>query len=421
MDADGGNQVRLTAYTAEGYYGLSWSPDAARIAFVSARDGNFEIYAMNADGSDQTRLTNDPSIDLSPAWSPDGSTIAFTSTRSPSGVYVMGVDGSNQTRLGAGLAPNWSPDGTRIVFDRQQLDNCTDENQDSIWAMNRDGSSPTQLTPWGGPCGQSDGAGPWAPDGSKIAFGRGDPSFVTDGIWVMNPDGSNQVRLTSTHGDQSPDWQPRRFDHPHSATSMSEPLVPAFRQTISSTQCAARGGMGSTHGAPLSLPSCNPPGYLPNTQARLGPGSTGSSVVTAVPGSLAPGDQADLSVVVNATDIRSRATGGDYDPSPGGADVTISPVVRLTDTYNGTPTVRPGTTMDFGYPIAVDCAATADPTAGSVCSANTSFDAVTPGAVSEYRATVMTVSRHWLYDSGANGVRGDGDDRQFAQSGIYVR
>jgi hypothetical protein len=235
----------------------------------------------------------------------------------------------------------------------------------------------------------------------------------------MNPDGSNEVRLTSSHADQSPDWQPRRFDHPQSAASMTEPLVPAFRQTISSTQCAARGGTSSTHGAPFSLTSCNPPGYLPNTQARLGPQAVGSVQVTAVPGSLSAGDQADVAVVVNATDVRSRATGTDYDPSAS-ADVTISPLIRLTDTHNGSTAALPATTMDFAYPIAVDCTATADPALGSACSTSTSLDAVTPGAVKEFRATVMTVSRHWLYDSGTNAIRGDGDDRQFAQQGIYM-
>ena len=48
---------------------LVWSPDGARIAFVSRRDGNYEIYVMNADGSGQTRLTNNSAWDLHPAWS----------------------------------------------------------------------------------------------------------------------------------------------------------------------------------------------------------------------------------------------------------------------------------------------------------------------------------------------------------------
>jgi Tol biopolymer transport system component len=48
----------------------AWSPDGTRIAFESERDGNLEIYVMNADGSGVTRLTNDPASDSTPAWSP---------------------------------------------------------------------------------------------------------------------------------------------------------------------------------------------------------------------------------------------------------------------------------------------------------------------------------------------------------------
>ena len=72
----------------------------SRIAFTSYRDGNFEIYVMDADGSNQIRFTNNPASDTSPAWSPDGSRIAFHSWRNglPE-IYVMDANGSNQTRL----------------------------------------------------------------------------------------------------------------------------------------------------------------------------------------------------------------------------------------------------------------------------------------------------------------------------------
>ena len=78
----------------------SWSPDGLRIAFTSDRDGNSEIYAMDANGSNQVRLTDNPAYDNEPAWSPDGTRIAFTSNRDGhSEIYLMDANGDNPVRL----------------------------------------------------------------------------------------------------------------------------------------------------------------------------------------------------------------------------------------------------------------------------------------------------------------------------------
>ena len=78
----------------------SWSPEGADIAFTSTRDGNSEVYVMNADGSAPINLTKHPESDFFPTWSPDGKKLAFVSERDGNReIYVMNADGSNQTRL----------------------------------------------------------------------------------------------------------------------------------------------------------------------------------------------------------------------------------------------------------------------------------------------------------------------------------
>jgi Tol biopolymer transport system component len=109
VNADGSNERRLTDIAAANT-NPAWSPDAQRIAFVSGRDGNSEIYLMNPDGSDQTRLTRGAKDNFSPAWSPDGRQIAFVSERDGhQEIYVMNADGSNQTRLTNSLDDKWNP------------------------------------------------------------------------------------------------------------------------------------------------------------------------------------------------------------------------------------------------------------------------------------------------------------------------
>src|SRR3989304_8943053 len=96
-----------------------------RLIFSSNRDGNWEIYMMNADGSNPVNLTHHPADDRGPRWSPDGERIAFVSNRDGNEeIYVMNIDGNELKSLNhnpeADEQPFWSPEGRRLVFVSRQ-------------------------------------------------------------------------------------------------------------------------------------------------------------------------------------------------------------------------------------------------------------------------------------------------------------
>ncbi len=186
-----------------------------KIAFTSNRDGNREVYVMNADGTNVRNVTNDPSPDGMPTWSPDGTRIAFWSQRGAGphlwDIFVVGADGSNCAWLTEGDSPSWAPDGTRIAFtsfntwtwvSRLGWAPGWDGNW-NIFVIGADGSGRTNLT---NDMGYASDA-TWSPDATMIAYAYEDGG--NRDIWVMSASGTDRIRLTTNTGkDASPAWSP---------------------------------------------------------------------------------------------------------------------------------------------------------------------------------------------------------------------
>jgi Tol biopolymer transport system component len=162
MDADGGNETRLTSDPARDT-APAWSPDGRRIAFTSDRDNraSADVYLMNADGTGLERQTSDRS-NWAPQFAPDGQRVAVQIDRD---VVVLNLADDSRQRLTVdpqnGMNPTWSPDGSRIAFV------STRNRRAEIFTMSADGSDPTVLVTMA--------AGSvidprWSPDGSRVAF-----------------------------------------------------------------------------------------------------------------------------------------------------------------------------------------------------------------------------------------------------------
>ena len=163
---------------------LAKAPETAKVVFTSRRDGNFEIYSMNPDGSDQINLTQHRAKDDSPVWSPIGEQILFTSDRGGvEELYLMDADGTNVRQVFKKLIgrefPTWSPDGKALAYHRFHTL--------SIYTASIDGKDEEELAKGLWPA--------WSPDGSEIAFTAGEFAWRDNGnlgllksmVQIINP------------------------------------------------------------------------------------------------------------------------------------------------------------------------------------------------------------------------------------------
>jgi tol-pal system beta propeller repeat protein TolB len=195
-----------------------WSPDGTRIVYDSKQTGNWEIYVMNADGTDQHQITDNPALDTYAAWSPDGTTVAFASDRDghrnrEAAVYLMNIDGSNVRRVtwleSMDAQPSFSPDGTKLTWVNSICDSggCGPSH---VYIGNLDGTGVRRVT-----MGDSNDAAPvFSPDGTKVAFATATVQDTYRGaartdIATVNVDGTGLQNLTGPNGtsEAAPAWK----------------------------------------------------------------------------------------------------------------------------------------------------------------------------------------------------------------------
>jgi len=182
-----------------------------RLAYGVRVAGNVDIYSILPDGTDPRRLTEDIAFDACAAYNARGDRIAFCSDRAEPGVvfeiWTMQADGTDQRRLttlgGRATFPDFSPDGRRVAFQWRALD----ATRFDIWTVRADGSKPRQLTDTPDVHDQWPA---WSPSGRKIVFVRFDAAGTASQLWLMDRHGRHQRQLTfdATFKDQVPDWRP---------------------------------------------------------------------------------------------------------------------------------------------------------------------------------------------------------------------
>ncbi len=209
MDANGDNLAQLTDHPASDWL-PACSPDGRRIAFISDRGITSDLYVMDSDGSNVVRLTHDNFPEGRPNWTPAGTKFAFASLRFAVGnweIYLMDPDGNDPINLTNhkwdDLRPSWSPDGSKMAFASSRTGDFNDPMH--IFVMNADGTGRRNLT--ADTALRFNSNPTWSPDGRKIAF-QSQRVFEGYDIYVITAEGKNLKQLTQGGKNRMPAYSP---------------------------------------------------------------------------------------------------------------------------------------------------------------------------------------------------------------------
>ncbi|HYB94768.1 MAG TPA: hypothetical protein VEC39_07330 [Vicinamibacterales bacterium] len=206
LDLGSGRVTQLTSGRNHHDQHPKWSPDGSRISFISSRAGSFDIWVMNADGTNPTRITDHPASDYDPIWMPDGQSLIFSSERdSRSDLYRVWLNDKRVDRLthhfvGRAIMPNVSPDGKSVAFAAQTLQRLQFW-EFQVHILDLASGKTRALDNSGGACWPS-----WSPDGRQLAnvLLAKEPSTLQ----IRNVDGSGTREIAAAPGRWAyyPDW-----------------------------------------------------------------------------------------------------------------------------------------------------------------------------------------------------------------------
>lgn len=192
MKPDGSDLAQLTKKQGK-CSGLKWSPDGSRIAFVSPVNNVDQVHTVELKTGKVTQVTNAPTASKQPAWSPDGERLSIADYGGRYYTYSVTADGRDKVRFtdaNGGLDANWSPDGKRIAY----VAITGTEGGWRLFTVGADGKDRKQLTKTANTYGNVYPR--WSPDGKRISFGELDANGVLQ-VAVMDSDGGEPKVITT--------------------------------------------------------------------------------------------------------------------------------------------------------------------------------------------------------------------------------